>query len=120
MWGASLLYGALRGEVLGAVASIILGLCLNAGLVLGLEWVMPRAEGTGLRQLWPGAAIAAVGIYAVHLATQFYLVDKAASYSDMYGGLGVAAVLLLWLYLLGRLLVVATVVNATAYYKGAT
>lgn len=120
VWGVSLLYGLFRGEVLGLVASVIIGLCIDAGLVLALQWVMPRAEGTGLRQLWPGAAIGAVGIYAVHLATQFYLVGKAASYSDIYGGLGVAAVLLLWLYLLGRLFVVATVVNATAYYKGAT
>jgi uncharacterized BrkB/YihY/UPF0761 family membrane protein len=119
VWVGSLLLGLVRGEVVGLVMGAIVGLGVNAALILAIQWVMPRAEGTGLKDLWPGAGVAAVGMLATHLATQFYLVGKAASYADMYGGLGVAAVLLLWLFMLGRLLVAAAMINATSYREKA-
>lgn len=115
VWVTTIALGLLKGEVVGLLAGVVVSLAINGLVILGIQWVMPRGEGTGLRDLWPGAAIAAVGLLATHLATQFYLVGKAASYSDMYGGLGVAAVLLLWLYMLGRLLVAAAMINATRH-----
>ena len=40
---------------------------------------------------------------------------KLDSASELYGGLGTAFVLLLWLYLVARLVVASAVVNATLY-----
>jgi membrane protein len=43
----------------------------------------------------------------------YYLARRVASASELYGSLGVAAAILVWLYLIGRLVVAAAMLNAT-------
>jgi uncharacterized BrkB/YihY/UPF0761 family membrane protein len=50
----------------------------------------------------------------------YILARRVASASELYGSLGVAAALLLWLYLLGRLVVAAAMLNATLWDRGIT
>jgi uncharacterized BrkB/YihY/UPF0761 family membrane protein len=49
--------------------------------------------------------------------TQVYFSRKIASASGLYGALGGAATLLLWLFLLARLAVGAAVVNAVLWER---
>jgi uncharacterized BrkB/YihY/UPF0761 family membrane protein len=44
-----------------------------------------------------------------------YLVPKLGHSSELYGALGTATVILLWLYLLARLLVAAAFLNAALW-----
>ena len=93
------------------------GAVLFAGVWLAASWVLPRAPGTTVWSLLPGALLVAAGSQGLYLFSVLYLSRKIASASEAYGALGVAASILLWLYLLGRLLVAAPVLNATLWER---
>src|SRR5262249_53906625 len=61
--------------------------------------------------LVPGALIFGAGIQALHLVTVYYLARRITSASELYGTLGVAAALLLGLFIVGRLIVVSAELN---------
>jgi uncharacterized BrkB/YihY/UPF0761 family membrane protein len=69
----------------------------------------------GPLHLVPGALLFGVGIQGLYVLTQVYFSRKIASASELYGALGGAATLLLWLFLLARLAVSAAVVNAVLW-----
>ena len=78
-----------------------------------LRWL--PGPGVPARELLPGAALLAVGLHVMHLVATLYLPGRIERASDTYGTLGTAVVLLLWLYLMGRLLVAGGVLNATLH-----
>ena len=63
----------------------------------------------------PGALVFGLGFELLKLVTAVYFVRKLDKVSDLYGAMGLAAVFLLWLYVLGRLIVVSVLVNATRW-----
>lgn len=63
----------------------------------------------------PGAVVFSVGTQLVHLLAVYYLAPKLGRSSELYGALGAATVVLLWLYLVGRLLVAAAFGNAALW-----
>jgi uncharacterized BrkB/YihY/UPF0761 family membrane protein len=67
---------------------------------------------TRWRSAWPGAVLVALGTEALHLVAVVYLPGKLARSSELYGTLGVAAALLVWLALITRLVVLGQVLNA--------
>ena len=70
---------------------------------------------TNWRDLLPGAVLVALGTQAIHLAVVLYLAPKIGRSSELYGALGAATVILLWLYLLARLMVAAAFLNAALW-----
>jgi uncharacterized BrkB/YihY/UPF0761 family membrane protein len=52
-----------------------------------------------------------------HLFTTIYLVGKLQDSSELYGTLGAAAAVLLWLYLLGYAMVGSAILNATLWFR---
>jgi uncharacterized BrkB/YihY/UPF0761 family membrane protein len=85
------------------------------GLWLAVSMMLPHPPGLSWRTFVPGAALVAVGMEGIHLATVLYISHKAEQVSASYGALGIALVLLLWLYLLGRLIVASAFLNATVW-----
>ncbi|MGH3062142.1 MAG: YhjD/YihY/BrkB family envelope integrity protein, partial [Gaiellaceae bacterium] len=67
--------------------------------------------------LLPGALVVAVGTELLHVAVAFYFAPKLERSSELYGALGTATVLLVWLYLFGRLFTSATFLNATLWER---
>jgi len=67
--------------------------------------------------LIPGALLVSAGAELIHLVTVLYLTRKLETSSEVYGSLGVAAVFLFWLYLIGRLMVASAVLNATLWRR---
>jgi uncharacterized BrkB/YihY/UPF0761 family membrane protein len=67
--------------------------------------------------LVPGALLIAGGVIVMRLVTVLYLLNRIESSSELYGGLGAAAGILLWLYLIGRLIVGAAVLNAALWAR---
>jgi membrane protein len=65
------------------------------------------------RTLLPGALLFGVGIEVLRLVTAVYLVGKISRIGDLYGSLGLAVVILAWLYLIGRLVVTGCMLNAS-------
>ena len=78
-----------------------------------LRWL--PGPGVPAKELLPGAVLLAVGLHVMHLVATLYLPGRLERASDTYGTLGTAIVLLLWLYLMGRLLVAGGVLNATLH-----
>jgi uncharacterized BrkB/YihY/UPF0761 family membrane protein len=80
-------------------------------------WVMDKLphRSTSWRDLLPGALLVALGTEAIHIVVVLYLVPKLGHSSELYGALGTATVILLWLYLLARLLVAAAFLNAALW-----
>ena len=98
----------------GITVSVVIG--AGAGLIwLLVEYLLPRAERASWLFLLPGAALMAVATQMLHAFTVFYLAGRIDRMSETYGPLGVAIVVLLWLYLLGRAMVAAAVLNATIW-----
>ena len=105
-------------------ASPGLGLGVRLAVVVGYGavWLwgslrLPRAPGTTWTALLPGALLFAFGAQCLHLLTVFYLAGKLQHSSELYGALGGAAAVLLWLFLIGRLVVGSAVLNATLWER---
>jgi membrane protein len=101
---------------LGALAGVLGTLAVSTALALLIMRLLPnRAE--RWRDLLPGALLLAVGTQLVHVAVVFYFAPKIERSSELYGVLGVSAVLLVWLYVLARLMTGAAFLNATVWER---
>ncbi len=85
---------------------------------LAVSRSLPRSPEVPVRSLLPGALLVGFGTQGLYLFNVLYLNRKIASSTAAYGALGIAASGLLWLYLLGRLMVAAPVLNATMFQRG--
>jgi uncharacterized BrkB/YihY/UPF0761 family membrane protein len=109
---------ALRERSAGLGVGFSLG---EVALLVALWWVvshaLPRDPDAGWWALLPGAVLVGVGAWGLHLLSVYFLARRVASASELYGSLGVAAALLAWLYLLGRLMVASAMLNATLWER---
>jgi uncharacterized BrkB/YihY/UPF0761 family membrane protein len=87
-------------------------------LWLVLSLVLPRPP-VPWTALVPGALLFAGGFLGFNLAVSLYFAPRAARASTVYGSLGVALVLLVSLFLFGRLAVAAAELNATLWERRA-
>lgn len=100
---------------LGMTVTLVIAVAY-AALWLGASLLLPHADAPWTRLL-PGAVFVGVGSQVVHLVSVVYLSGKIESASQLYGGLGFAATLLLGLYLLSRLIVGSAVLNAALWQR---
>ncbi len=78
---------------------------------------MLPSRAAGWRAFLPGAILVAVGTQLVHLFVALYLAPRLGRSSELYGALGAATVILLWLYLEARLFVGAAFLNACLWER---
>jgi uncharacterized BrkB/YihY/UPF0761 family membrane protein len=64
------------------------------------------------KALLPGALLVAVGFQTLHAAVLYLLVPKLEKATSLYGGLGAVATLLFFMYVVGRIIVTAPILNA--------
>jgi uncharacterized BrkB/YihY/UPF0761 family membrane protein len=117
VWATALVAAYVRewSGGIGLVTTVIVVAAYAAAGLLAFSYLPHRpAPWTALL---PGAILFALGMEAVHLFTVYYLVEKIGRSSALYGSLGTAAVLLLWLYVVGRLFVAAIMLNATLWTR---
>ena len=63
----------------------------------------------------PGAVLFGVGVQLLHLVTVVWIAKSLESKSETYGALGAALTILLWAYLLGRLITAAASLNTVVW-----
>ena len=78
---------------------------------------MPHAPDVPWTALLPGAVVFGVGLEVLHLVTVYWIADQMEHKTDTYGAIGFALALLLWAYLLGRLITSAAVINETLWTR---
>ena len=109
----SLLIGWLRS--VSFAGGLIALLAMTA--VYFVVWVAVSSRlphrGVPARALMPGALLVAVGVQGLHLFTVYYLAGRAERAASLYGTIGAALTLLLWLYIIARLMVGGAILNAT-------
>jgi uncharacterized BrkB/YihY/UPF0761 family membrane protein len=116
-WLAALALAWLREAIgLGALLGALAGLLVQIAVALVAMWLLPhRAE--RWQELLPGAVLVAVGSQLLQVAVVFYFAPRLGRSSELYGALGTAAVLLVWLYVLARLITGAAFLNATLWQR---
>lgn len=122
------LFSVVSGVVLAHLRDAgLLGLAVEelAGLVIPgavwwlASWLLPHEESPWWALL-PGAVVFAVGTAVLRLVTITWIAHQVSTKSNTYGTIGAALALLLWAYLLGRLITAAAVVNATLWRRNAS
>ena len=79
--------------------------------------VAASAAGRALAGARPGAVLVAVGAQLVSVAVVFYFAPRIGRSTELYGTLGTAAVLLVWLYVVARLITSGAFLNATLWER---
>lgn len=99
-------------------AAVVVAALFYTGLWWAASLCLPRPPGLGAIALLPGAVLVGIGTQGLFAFNVLYLDRRIESATEAYGALGIAASGLLWLYLLGRLMVAAPVVDAVLHERG--
>jgi uncharacterized BrkB/YihY/UPF0761 family membrane protein len=102
---------------IGLLSTLVIGLPY-AGVWLLVSLRLPH-RGAPVSALIPGALLFGLGVQLIHIFTAYVLEPWALSKQGTYGALGVAAALLLGLFVFCRLVVAAAVLNATLWERRA-
>lgn len=107
----------LREELgLLGVLGVFLTIAFQTGVALLVMWLLPR-RAERWQELVPGAVLVAVGAQLISVAVIFYFAPKIGRSTELYGTLGTAAVLLVWLYVVARLITAGAFLNATLWER---
>jgi uncharacterized BrkB/YihY/UPF0761 family membrane protein len=101
----------------GAIATVAIGIAYVWLAFLAL-WILPRPP-VYWTALLPGAIAIGLGLQAIHLVNVYFISYRISTSSETYGALGVAAALLLSLFLMGRLFVFGVMLNSTLWERKA-
>jgi membrane protein len=114
----SAVIGMLRNEsFLAGLLATILFVAIPVGAWLFVSWHMPHDPGASWAALLPGAVVFGIGLEVLHIVTVYWIATQVEHKTDTYGAIGFALALLLWAYLLGRLITSAAVVNETLWSR---
>jgi len=94
-----------------------LGLMLASSLAFAVLRLLPRAD-VPWTSILPGALLMGVGMRLLGLAASTYFAYRLDHSNDLYGALGLAVVMILFLFLVARLFVAAQFLNATLHRRG--
>jgi uncharacterized BrkB/YihY/UPF0761 family membrane protein len=97
-----------------ALLGTTFALAVATAIALYAMWLLPH-RATDIRDLLPGAVLVAVGYELVQIAVIFYFAPRLGRSEETYGAFGTAATMLVWLYVLSRLVTVAAFLNATLW-----
>lgn len=98
------------GALLGFGATSLMALIVSV-VWLGASWLLPHRDGIDWTALVPGALLGGVGFALLELLTANWVGPNLDHKSALYGSLGVSFVVLGWLYVVGRLMVAAPLLN---------
>jgi uncharacterized BrkB/YihY/UPF0761 family membrane protein len=99
----------------GVIATLLIGIAY-VWLAFLVLWVLPRPS-VHWTALLPGAIAIGLGLQVIHLVNVYFISYRISTSSETYGALGVAAAILLSLFLIGRLFVAGVILNATLWER---
>lgn len=99
---------------LGLVALALSG-AMWAGLWMVVSKLLPHDDGASWSAFVPGAILFGAAMQGLHLFTVLYLTQRVTRMAETYGPLGVAVVMMLWLFLVARLISASAVLDAVLW-----
>ncbi len=111
------LVGLIQREsiVLWAFSVVVLVAVPAALWLLCTLRIFPSAPGVTWRDLLPGALFLGIGVQVLHVFTVVWIARSLESKSETYGAMGAALTILLWAYLLGRLVTGSATLSAVLW-----
>jgi membrane protein len=100
----------------GVVIAIVVIAACSFALWWRVSWKLPHPP-VPARALIPGALLMAVGADVLHLLTTYWIGHLVARKTSTYGSVGIALAVLLWVYILGRIIVASAGLNAALYRR---
>jgi uncharacterized BrkB/YihY/UPF0761 family membrane protein len=100
----------------GGLTALILYTSLPFAIWCWVSWWMPHRD-CPLVGLMPGALVFAIGSEVLQIVTVVWFPHYITGKSQVYGAIGIALVMLLWAYLLGRLITLGIVLNAALWAR---
>ena len=85
-----------------------------AALWLWVSMLLPHGRATW-RRLLPGALFTAIGFQVLHGCVVFFLADELEPSTSLYGVLWIVTTVLFFMYLVGRIVVIAPVLNSSLH-----
>jgi uncharacterized BrkB/YihY/UPF0761 family membrane protein len=101
--------------VLGLLG-VILTAAIPAALWVLVSWHLPN-RATRWEDVVPGAVLFGVGVLGLHVVTIYWIAHEIESKTNTYGAIGAALALLLWAYLLGRVMAASAVLNMALWER---
>jgi uncharacterized BrkB/YihY/UPF0761 family membrane protein len=118
-WALVVLAATIRHHSPGlGLLTLILMAVLYGGLWLVISLQLPHRK-TPWVHLVPGALLVGLGVEVMHAVSVYFIAPYAVNKQGTYGALGLAAALLVGLFMLARLIVGAAIVNATLWERHA-
>jgi uncharacterized BrkB/YihY/UPF0761 family membrane protein len=99
-----------------AVLGTAVTLTLTTAIALCAMWLLPH-RATHPRELLPGAVLVAVSEQLIRVAVVFYFAPRLGRSEETYGAFGAAATMLVWLYVISRMITGAAFLNATLWMR---
>jgi uncharacterized BrkB/YihY/UPF0761 family membrane protein len=103
----------------GAAGAVLMVLLITALSFAGWWWVswkLPHGPAPA-SALIPGALLMAIGADVLNLLTTYWIGNLVARKTSTYGAVGIALAVLLWVYILGRIMVASAGLNAALWYR---
>ena len=114
--GVAINYLRTSSGIAGAVLAVLIITALSFALWWWVSWKLPHAP-VPARALIPGALLMAAGADVLQLLTTYWIGYLVARKTSTYGALGIALAVLLWVYILGRIMVGSAGLNAALWYR---
>jgi uncharacterized BrkB/YihY/UPF0761 family membrane protein len=102
--------------IAGAVIAIVVITAVSFALWWWVSWKLPHAP-VPAGALVPGALLMAIGADVLHLLTTYWIGHLVARKTNTYGAVGIALAVLLWVYILGRIVVASAGLNAALAHR---
>jgi uncharacterized BrkB/YihY/UPF0761 family membrane protein len=83
---------------------------------LGVATLLPHGDAPWTA-LVPGAIVVGAGVQALHLLTVLFVAGRLERASAAYGSFGAALTILVWLYVLSRVIVASAMLNAELWQR---
>jgi uncharacterized BrkB/YihY/UPF0761 family membrane protein len=99
-----------------ALLGIVGTLVMTTAIGVYAMWLLPN-RATHPRELLPGALLVAVGAQVIQIAVVFYFAPRLGRSEETYGAFGAAATILIWLYVISRMVTSAAFLNATLWSR---
>ena len=105
------------GVLPGWLAPLVIAVSLVVDTVLWLwtSWILPNRRVAAARRSFPAAVIGGVGLEILKLVGGYVVPLLVARSSALYGTIGVVFALLTWLLVLGRLVVLVSVIEVVGW-----
>jgi uncharacterized BrkB/YihY/UPF0761 family membrane protein len=101
----------------GPLATVVLFFFLPAAFWVAVLQYLPHDRGCRWWAQIPGAVLIAVGVEVVHLFTIYWVAHQISKKAELYGGIGGSLAILIWAYVIGRLIVLGAVINSLLWQR---